>query len=983
MNAFVSAVEGAIYYASKIFKSDLTNYCDIAIGCSPTILETNEGDMVTGVAIDGFSTAVGPEEFESLMKGVHLALQTKLKQQGRAIEFYASRDPEGAYSALTKQSTLQKASAARIGLDVDDMIDSNVGAVAKHVAHEVVLLGLWSSPQVLSSAEQKSRRSDVPVGANPLIDQLLADQSDVLKDSHEGFVKSVVDDLNAAGVICRILTTHETLRAARMAIDPEFTSPDWAPLLNGDAHPLRKRGAIQDKTPGNDLDVSDLLFQPVANQMFPRSAERVNSRHLRVGDRVYAPIYMDVPPKEVMPFDDLFSKLSQEDIPWRMKIRIDGGGSSFLTLKKVLSQIMVIGSISRKIRESFDAMEDVEFAGAVSVHLKVAFATWAPAEDRALLVKRASKLAGAIQSWGGPDVAEAPGDQTLGFMSSVPFVCKTMGSAGAIGPLGHVIRMLPITRPFTPWKTGSVLLQTLDGKPFPFEPGSDLQTTWVYLVCGRPGYGKSVQVNSMLLAGAIKPGLARLPFISILDIGASGGYFVNSLRDSLPESQKHLVGAWSIRNTEENTVNVCDLPLGCVQPLSEHRNFLVNFITKAVTAAGSAAGEASALVSQMVTATYEKLNTTGMRAYEPGVEPIVDDELKRIGLGQLERFRHALKWRHVVDHLFVNQSIHAASLAQRHAVPTLEDFGAIPEEILKDYRNAQTPLGGSLIDAYRRGLKAALTEYKIIAGRTKFDIGQVRIAALDLEPVCGTKGSPEGDKRTALMYMLGQFILTKDYRLSAERVREMSCPDAYRPYHMARVDDVKNDLKWMVMDEFHRGASCPEVVNVTEQDCREGRKYNICVLLASQEIEDFPEIICSLATGTFIMDMKEGQDGEALVKRFSLRPSVASMATQYVKGRTAKGVPLLAVMSLKGQKNMVRVLISTLGPSCLWGLSTGAEDAQVRSKVSAAVGGKAARLALTKHLPSMAESRVKALKGAGRTDAISDVANEVLSKIGA
>ena len=89
--------------------------------------------------------------------------------------------------------------------------------------------------------------------------------------------------------------------------------------------------------------------------------------------------------------------------------------------------------------------------------------------------------------------------------------------------------MLPMFRPASPWEFGSLLLRSPDGKPWPYQPGSPLQTTWIDMIYARPGSGKSVLSNAINFSLCIQPGIQRLPRISI-DIGPSSAGLISLVR---------------------------------------------------------------------------------------------------------------------------------------------------------------------------------------------------------------------------------------------------------------------------------------------------------------------------------------------------------------------------------------------------------------------------------------------------------------------
>src|SRR5205814_5539658 len=110
-----------------------------------------------------------------------------------------------------------------------------------------------------------------------------------------------------------------------------------------------------------------------------------------------------------------------------------------------------------------------------------------------------------------------------------------------------VAYMLPFTRPASPWATGAVLFRSIDGKPWPYQPGSTQQTTWIDLVYARPGSGKSVLSNAINLALCLSPGIQRLPHIAIVDIGPSSSGLISLLKEVLPVVMKQLVAYHRLR----------------------------------------------------------------------------------------------------------------------------------------------------------------------------------------------------------------------------------------------------------------------------------------------------------------------------------------------------------------------------------------------------------------------------------------------------
>lgn len=52
-------------------------------------------------------------------------------------------------------------------------------------------------------------------------------------------------------------------------------------------------------------------------------------------------------------------------------------------------------------------------------------------------------------------------------------------------PLDDAIALLPLTRPASPFSTGSTIYRSLDGKILRYQRFSSEQTTWITLISGR------------------------------------------------------------------------------------------------------------------------------------------------------------------------------------------------------------------------------------------------------------------------------------------------------------------------------------------------------------------------------------------------------------------------------------------------------------------------------------------------------------------
>lgn len=980
---FANFVEGIASYAGSVFRTSMPSYCQIETADSDISLVTAQGTLVSGLRLNGFNFPIGPDEFEEVTSAITRTLQSFLSNSGHSVDFFATVDPSKIRRKLSVLSDGVRKTCDRIGLQMDDVITSNENALAKLTADEALYLVLWTRKSVISKneigTEQKEimeRLADLPLTAKSAQPYFSALSS--VREKHEATIGSILEDLKNSGVVCEMLTSREMLRIARMEIDPEFTPSDWNPQLVGDRIPVVQSPGILRNQNKRNLDYSDMQYPPISWQLFPRDAQRINSKYVSVGERAFAPVFVEIPPREITPFSVLFDKLKTAKLPWRCLIRIDGGGLAYTSIKAAFAPLLSLTSSSNsKIAEAIKALRDVEFEGNTVTRFRMSFCTWAPADNLKLLAARSSRLAQIVSAWGQCEVREVSGDPLFGMISTVPFITEESAANASVAPLAHLTRMLPL-RPSSPWASGSIVLRTLDGRVIPFQPGSSLQSTWNYIFFGRPGFGKSVQMLNLILSSCMQPGLSRLPQVGIVDIGPSSQYFVNMIRESLPKNLRHLVGGYKLTMSAEHAINPFDTPLGCRHPTPEHKAFIVNILSQIATPAEMDKGYSrmSELISKVIDDVYEMYSVEGAKStpkrYSIGTLPEVDEILSRTNY----MYDSNTAWWHIVDFLAGAGETHAATLAQRYAVPTISDCVALSSQVVDVFGRITVDTGETLPEAFSSLISSATRDFPNLSSQTQFDIGEVRIAAINLEEVAKS-GSRSAVRQTAIMYMLASYALTKDYRLSPDSVPSMRMPDQYRAYHMKRARETKEELKWIAYDEFHRTSSSEAVQASVMVDMREGRKFNIGVILSSQGAEDFPPAMREFATGTFIVDAGSDNNARSLQKFFGFNDTARNLLTQKVLGPTAAGVPMLVSLTTK-KGVFTQVLVSTLGQATRWALSTTAEDVLVREIVCSRLGAVEGRSALVALYPNGVQEANERLKEAGVSDSIAQIAKEII-----
>jgi len=588
VDSILDGIDSFLAWLSTSLKQTTESYCDLETADSPYVLVAHDGSLVSVIKISGVTTLIGAPEFERLHDGLALTLQTALSRPGYGIQVLFHYDRQGVVETLSDILEPARNTSQRLKLNLNDLFEERIKYLSQYCADEAVYFVLWTRPSSLTSEQlQRATKDKLKLIKERNIPAFQRSQSVIaaipdLRDAHDAFVRSVTNDLASLHVSAKLLEVHDAIYEMRNIADPDFTDRSWRPVLPGDKIPVKEFN----KFTGN---ISDILWPSLARQILPRDAEVMDLRTVRIGDKIYSCVFIDLLPKELKAFTSLFQRTLAARIPWRISFFIESEGLRSIRFKALLATILSFSSAENRLLS--DAKNVLEYIAINTddavVRLRVAAITWAPYNDVPLLRTRAAELAKAIEGWGTCDVSEVSGDPFAGAVSSMLGVTTNSVATPTVAPLSQAIYLLPITRPSSPWKFGALLLRTPDGKPWPFQPGSSEQTTWIDLLYARPGSGKSVLSNTINLALCLAGGLQRLPRIAIIDIGPSSSGLISLLKEALPLDQRHLVAYHRLRMTPDYSINPFDTQLGCRFPTPQERSFLVNFLTLLATPLGA------------------------------------------------------------------------------------------------------------------------------------------------------------------------------------------------------------------------------------------------------------------------------------------------------------------------------------------------------------------------------------------------------------
>lgn len=951
----------------QMSKKSMASYCFLESSDGARNIIAKDGSLATVVRVDGTRQMMGANELNKLCDFGNTKLSPFLSRAGHAIQVWFSRDPDLSKTLIKDAMTVPRTVANRLELDLDDLFLERERYLPGYIIHEGFYIVLWTRLSILTKQElAKLRLNQKPPALWPktMDSQAPYKAGRQVVVRHNAFVDAFMEDIGAFGIRTKALEGHDAISAIRSSIYPGMQGGIWRPRLPGDSATGRDgkpREEWHRRPELDDFDMSHLFWPKLDEQIFIMDSEVINQHLVRIGSQIFGGVDMVVGPQDLLPFSELLNRMRSDEFPWRASFLIEGDGlaSPSIGMKSFLAAIsQVTNSDNKTVREAIKGLQLFRQTGGVVPRMRASFATWAPSEKIDILEERLGRLQKAVEGWGYCIASTNIGDPLAGVMSTTLGLDVTSTAPPGCVPLPDIIYMLPWMRDASPFEKGAVMFRTPDGRPWPYQPGSSEQDNSVDIAYAPPGRGKSVWLNTTNLAFCLSPlatqgvGGAKLPMVAIIDIGISSSGLISLIKEALPPHRRHEVEYRRLRMVHQDAINPFDTQLGCRTPLPHEKAFLVNFVTLLGTDPSEKmpprglADLADRAIDELYNF-FSDLSRTGQpKQYVEKQDEEVDLSIKKRNIS----LSSEPSWWEVVDKLFISGDIHGAIIAQRYAVPVIDDLThIITSSQIKDiFGNAIIDGGEKLLDAFKRVIVSSLRAYPILSGSTKFDIGEARVVSLDLDEAAPSAGGGPAEKQTAMVYMLARFVLAKDFYLVEDNLSEM--PENYRNFHRTRISRIRETPKRIVFDEFHRTSTSAMVRNQVIRDMREGRKWGVQIALASQLLGDFDKDMISLATGVWIMGANQEQDLIDAKQKFGLSQTATTAISQYLNGPGKAGAPFLAVLQMKDGRHE-HLLYNTLGPMELWAFSTTMEDVSLRSKLYTKLGPSEARIRLARRFP--------------------------------
>ena len=916
------------------------SFCRLETADDAWTLVSDDGSLISAIAVHGARSRTPDENLGLVASRLTERTRSFFETGGHSLAMFFEYDPAGAAAGVERCLGPARVTARECGLSLDSVLKGWEAAVASRCAEERLTLTLWTTPKLLSDLERREAvKAASKLPPKEPGRQVEGRAVSALRFAHQGAREALMEALSQAGLSASVMGAHDLVRLIKLGLDPDQTGPSWKPLLPWDPRPR----CVPEAGEG---EARMLSLPSIGSQVFSRDAEIVARDLVKVGRRLHAPFVAALPPREPKPFGELLRVLSGGGDPLRACVSITPDGFDGLGLKGALARILSFSSeTSRQLAAAIADLRALAESGEAVVGLSMAFETFVDIREGESLAMAEGRLRGAlgrlsrkVAGWGQAQVQEVLGDPLLGVCATLPAMFPHGGPAPrAAAPLSAAWSFLPV-RPASPFSSGVWPLRSPGGKIMPLAPMSSAQPAWIDLSLAPMGGGKSVTMNTLNLAFCLQPGLARLPWLSIIDVGPSSSGLISLIKSSLPDHEKHLAAHHKLTMDPAQAVNPLDTPLGCREPLPNQLSFLVNLLSLMATPLNAEAppNGTDGLMRQAILAAYQELSKRP-RLISGEVETGLLDLARNLGYRRDEYS----SWWELTDFFFDAGLYHQAALAQRLAVPTISDVAMAARHhpgVKAAYGFKVEGTGEGIVEHCWRSLTEAASAYKCLCSPTRFSLGEARIIALDLDEVATRGGGPAAERQTAVMYMVARHLAGARFFTTLSHLSAV--PPKYRARHEKTIREIARDPKRLCYDELHRVTGLEsmrrQLVGDLETCARESRKWNLSLGLCSQNHIDIPKTILELATTVLLLGSGTERGRKELSELFGLNPLTADRLGLCGKP-TPAGAEMVALFRTGGGVAQ-QLLVNTLPPTLLWAFSTTSEDMVVRDALYARHG---------------------------------------------
>ncbi|OFA16725.1 hypothetical protein A4U49_05975 [Acidithiobacillus ferrivorans] len=950
---------------------------------------TDDGGLVTWLMLDGAANVMSRDDlFHDVIPQLQNSLRAIMSEPGVTIDLRYWRDATRSEKEYAIAMDILKKRMHYIGFkdSFDRVLDARTKNLAQWFVPQGVMMAVTTHPARLGKGELKrafesrKRRRQASVlpeymilhGQNPemAIEELKVKHAGILNTLLVGFRHAQIGlrmiDMNTATAMIRHQTGRDSFYNGQRLLNGEkmYREP-------GDPGTIRAEGP-------------DVRFVPprLAQFCLPAAMSHDHYGIVDSGAGLFAPTQVQLGPlnQDETSFSTLLAHISEttdhlsrkNDIPMSITYRLHSQQSGRLSWRKTGATFMKALNKEHNalIQDSVDSITLQARSGKDPVcGLQIIAETWGWRDEvidahktlHDVVLERQEVLNKLLESAWTVAITQSIIDPIQAHLACSPGLTPHNPAPLLPVNLTDAMRLLPLAMASSAWEsdpfTATMWYRSPQMKRLPVGFSPEQLNNFVVAILGPSGFGKSVTIANQIMA-LILAQTTRLPSIAVVDVGYGSQALMELLRHHLKDPDQVL--GFTLTDSGMH-INPFDTSLGYRFPTSAHKEFLANFLT--IITKPSPKKEAPEflgdLAAMVVNGAYQlTADRPGGHAhiYEPGKDARIDAAIQETGLSA----DSDTTWWEIVDALFLQNRIHEAGLAQRYAVPTLNDCISVCSDNEAVHQRFGNVIGGNttkmpLIDMMSLGITQAISNWKMLSGYSDFDLGHARIISVNLERMVKDK-SDQGVKKASAMYLLARTMLTQDFLFSADDAQDAEIKTApssrpelfkrYVQYHESRAKQIIVTPKMGIYDELHNTQGLPEISDQINKDAREWRKIKGFLVLASQSEKDYTEeLLQEFASMVYVLgNPSEKKDG-ALQQRFGLSDTYMGFIRAHCKGGSPIGSGTFCRwVTKRGTINQIGYMMAPA--SELWAYTTTPEDRELRNLLRSMIGYEDALITL-------------------------------------
>ena len=315
------ALEDALAASWTLRRKPLESFLLPQAAIGDGLLACSDGSLVSLFRIDGARSMTGPAELERFVEVACRRLNSRFAEPGHVLHLMLERAPDEAESQVEDVCARAGRQAARLGLELRDVLHERSRFLAPLLASETMALACWTRPAVLTVAEARRGRKRLRERTKGWLPEPGESQCphavlDGLEARHRALTDTLAALFGETGIVAERLGDETALRTMRVLINgSDTTAPDWRPVTVANDAPARV----------TEPPEAGAFPPPLAPQLLVRDPMRAGSG-IRMGGRLYGALDMTLGPRASRPFAELMEGLAEAGIPCRFSILIEGGG---------------------------------------------------------------------------------------------------------------------------------------------------------------------------------------------------------------------------------------------------------------------------------------------------------------------------------------------------------------------------------------------------------------------------------------------------------------------------------------------------------------------------------------------------------------------------------------------------------------------------------------------------------------------------------